>query len=211
MIKARLIRIAVLSLVALAASAGIAYWQVSNELAARQQTADAAVSPYAAAGVGGPFELVDHSGQTVTDEAFRGRFMLIYFGYTYCPDVCPTELYEMVTAVDMLGDAAAGVQPVFVSVDPERDTIEKIADYVALFHPDLIGMTGSAEQIDAMTQAYRVFFRKVDSPDFADYLIDHSAQIFLVGPDGLMRDMFSPGISPETMAERLDDWLRQVS
>ena len=210
MLKVRLVRIAVLSLIALAVSAGVAAWQVDSERSARQAETPA-VSPYAAAGIGGPFELVDHHGETVTDETYRGRFLLIYFGYTYCPDVCPTELYEMVTAVDLLGDAAAGVQPMFVSVDPERDTVELMADYVALFHPDLIGLTGSREQIDAVTQAYRVFFRRVDSPDFADYLMDHSAQIFLVGPDGQMRDMFSPGTTPETMAERLSDWLRQVS
>ena len=210
MLKTRLIRIAVLSSIALVVSAGIAYWQVSSELSERQQAATAAVSPYAAAGVGGPFEMVNHLGETVTDETYRGRFLLMYFGYTYCPDICPTELYEMVVALDLLEHPTPNIVPVFVSVDPERDSVELIADYVDLFHPDMVGLTGSQEQVEAMTEAYRVFYRRVESPGFADYLIDHSAQVFLVGPDGLMRDMFSPTMSPEGMAERLDGWLQQI-
>jgi protein SCO1/2 len=114
----------------------------------------------------------------------------------------------MVTAVDMLGDDAGQVQPLFVSIDPERDTVAQMADYVALYHPDLIGLTGSPEQIAEMAQAYRVFYRRVDSPDFADYLMDHSSQIYLVGPDGEMLDMLSPGTPPEEIAERLRGWLQ---
>jgi protein SCO1/2 len=209
MTRTRLIRIAILSLVALVAAAGAAYWQVSGELEARRAAParEDFVSPYAAAGVGGPFELVDHTGATVTRQDFRGRFLLIYFGYTYCPDVCPTELYEMVTARDMLGERAGRVQPVFVSIDPERDTVERMADYVALYHPDLIGLTGSPDQIEAAAQAYRVFYRRVESPEFAEYLMDHSSQVYLVGPEGRVLDMFSPGTAPEAMAERIGGWL----
>jgi protein SCO1/2 len=212
MIKTRLIRIAVLSLVALVIAAGVAYWQVSSELAARQAAAPDGeyASPYAAAGVGGPFELVDHTGETVTREDFAGRFLMIYFGYTYCPDVCPTELYEMVTAFDMLGADGEAVQPVFVSVDPERDTVERIADYVALYHPELIGLTGSEEQIEDVAEGYRVFYRRVESPEFSNYLMDHSSQIYFVGPDGQMLDMFSPTMEPEEMAERVRGWLHRA-
>jgi len=106
--------------------------------------------------IGGPFALVDHTGKARTDEDFRGKLLLIYFGYSYCPDVCPTDLQQIGLAVGRLGIAGEAVQPLFITLDPERDTATHLADYVTLFHPRLIGLTGSAEQIRRMALAYKV-------------------------------------------------------
>ncbi len=112
--------------------------------------------------VGGPFELFDHNGRTRTERDFRGRLMLVYFGFTYCPDVCPTDLQAIGLAMDKLGGDSADVQPLFVTVDPERDTPAHLAEYVKLFHPRLIGLTGSAEAIRRAADAYKVYYARVD-------------------------------------------------
>ena len=156
--------------------------------------------------VGGPFTLVNHKGETVTDEDFRGRYMMVYFGYTYCPDVCPTSLTDMATALDMLADEKAEkVTPVFISVDPARDTPEHLAEYVEFFHPRLVGLTGTEQQIKDVAREYRVYYRlnEPSGDDPLDYLVDHTSIIYLVGPDGKLVTHFSHGTSPEAMAERL--------
>lgn len=158
--------------------------------------------------LGGPFELVRHDGMTVTEAAFRGKYMLIYFGFTYCPDVCPLELANMTRALEVLeaagGDAEA-VQPVFVSIDPERDTPEAMARYVSLFHPRMVGLTGSTEQIAAAARAYRVYYRKaVDEGGASEYLMDHSSIVFLMGPDGDYVTHFAPNTPADAMAEKLE-------
>jgi cytochrome oxidase Cu insertion factor (SCO1/SenC/PrrC family) len=158
--------------------------------------------------LGGPFQLVDQTGRAVTEADFAGRFMLVYFGFTYCPDVCPTELGAMVAALDELGDAAARVTPIFITVDPDRDTPEAMADYVARFDPRLVGLTGTPEQIAAAARAYRVFYAKVQRPEMTQYLVDHSSFIYLVGPDGRVRSLFRPQTSPEAMAQTIRAQLR---
>ncbi|MBO6633981.1 SCO family protein [Parvibaculum sp.] len=158
----------------------------------------------AAASVGGPFTLVNHDGETVTDEDFRGKYMLIYFGFTFCPDVCPTELGVMSSAVNALGDEAEKVQPIFITVDPERDTPDVMARYVELFHPRLVGLTGTPEQIDKVAKAYHVFYRKVtDESSSEDYTMDHSSIVFLMGPNGDYLKLFPPQTSPDKMAETI--------
>ncbi|PKQ02243.1 MAG: SCO family protein, partial [Alphaproteobacteria bacterium HGW-Alphaproteobacteria-12] len=137
------------------------------------------VSSSGKAQVGGPFTLVNDAGETVTDETFRGRYMLIYFGFTFCPDVCPTELGIMSAALDQLGDEAEKVQPLFVTIDPERDTPEVMARYVTLFHPRLTGLTGTPEQIAHIAKAYHVFYRKAEDETSTDYTMDHSSIVFL--------------------------------
>ncbi|MBK1663108.1 SCO family protein [Rhodospirillum rubrum] len=157
-----------------------------------------------AAAIGGPFALVDDRGETLTNETFAGRFMLIYFGYTYCPDVCPTSLGEMAAALDRLPeDQLARIAPIFISVDPERDTPALIGDYARAFHPLLIGLTGSPAQIATVTKAYKVYFKKVEQEAGAPYLVDHSSVTYLMGPDGRFITHFSHGTSPEEMAARL--------
>lgn len=141
--------------------------------------------PLVSGEVGGPFALIDASGKPVTDRDFRGRYMLIYFGYTSCPDICPTTLHEMALALDRLGPKAARVQPVFVTVDPARDTQAVLRDYAAAIDPRLIALTGPDAAIAATLDAYRVhraFHYPPSHP--ADYLVDHSSVLYLMGPDG---------------------------
>ena len=156
-------------------------------------------------GIGGRWVLYDHHGNIVRDEDFRGRFMLIYFGYTFCPDVCPTGLSTMAEAMDILGDRGDVVQPMFISVDVLRDTPAHLADYVAYFPPRLLGLTGSQEMIDRLTEGYRVQYQIVREPGAEpdNYTIDHTASTYLMGPDGQFLVKFAHGIAPEDMAKRI--------
>lgn len=159
--------------------------------------------------IGGPFTLVDQTGKTRTEQDFRGQYMLIYFGYTYCPDVCPTELQAISNAMDLLPeDTARQVQPIFISVDPERDTVAAMADYVPHFHPRLIGLTGTLEQTSAAAKAYRVYYVKAfedgEPKDSDSYLVDHSSFIYLMGKDGAYIRHFNYGETPEKIAEGIE-------
>jgi protein SCO1/2 len=158
--------------------------------------------------LGGPFRLTDHTGRAVTEADFAGRFMLIYFGFTYCPDVCPTELGTMAAAIDELGPQGDRVTPVLITVDPERDTPAALADYVSRFHPRLVGLTGTAEQVAQVARSYRVYYSKVQRPDMTAYLMDHSSFIYLVGPDGRLRSLFRPETSPEALAQAIRGQMR---
>jgi cytochrome oxidase Cu insertion factor (SCO1/SenC/PrrC family) len=150
--------------------------------------------------VGGPFELIDHGGRARTERDFRGQLMLVYFGFTYCPDVCPTDLQAISLAMDKLGVDAAKVQPMFVTVDPERDTPAHLADFVKLFHPRLIGLTGSADAIRKAADAYKVYYARVDLKD-AGYTVDHTAFIYLMDRNGNYLGFFPPGTAADRMAE----------
>jgi len=135
--------------------------------------------------VGGPFTLENGSGQLVTDRNFRGKYMLVYFGYTFCPDVCPTTLSEVADAMDKLGAKADRLQPIFISVDPKRDTPDVVKQYAAAFGPRLIGLTGTPEQIAAVAKEYRVYYAEHRTgPGPNDYSMDHSSVLYLMGPDG---------------------------
>lgn len=135
--------------------------------------------------LGGSFTLVAHTGETVRDTDFQGKYLLVFFGYTFCPDVCPTSLQEMALTLDALGNEAVMVQPLFITIDPQRDTPEVLAQYVAAFDPRIIGLTGTAEQIAAVAKAYRAYYARSDPTSGGDtYLMDHSAFIYLMGPDG---------------------------
>jgi len=152
--------------------------------------------------VGGPFALTDHTGKPRTDRDFRGELMLVYFGFTYCPDVCPTDLMAIGQTLDLLGADAEKVQPLFITVDPERDTAEHLADYVTLFHPRLIGLTGGLDAIREAADAYKVYFAKVATgKDDASYTVDHTAYIYLMDRDGKYLGFFPPGTSAERMVE----------
>jgi len=158
---------------------------------------------------GGPFALVDHTGAVRTDRDYRGRFLLLHFGYTTCPDICPTGLQTMAEALDRLGPAAARVQPLFVTVDPARDTAAVLADYVGHFHPRLVGLTGSDAQIRAVLKAYRVHRMKVPDADgrAEDYLVSHGSLTYLMGPDGGFLTLFPHGTPAERMAAALQNYL----
>ena len=161
------------------------------------------------ADIGGTFELTDHNGNSVTNKAFKGKYMLIYFGYTYCPDVCPTGLTEISNALDLLGSGADKIVPIFITVDPARDTSEHLKEYVTFFHPRLVGLTGTMEQIKTATRAYRVYFAKVDNKmpdaDPEDYTVDHTAIAYLMGPNGEFRQHFGHGTDAKQMAERIKE------
>jgi cytochrome oxidase Cu insertion factor (SCO1/SenC/PrrC family) len=153
--------------------------------------------------IGGPFALIDQNGMRRTNADFRGKLMLVYFGFTYCPDVCPTDLLQMALAMDQLGQAGEMVQPVFITVDPERDTAEHLRGYMSLFHPRFVGLTGDAIAIQAAAGAYRVYYKKVERDDSSDYTVDHSAFIYLMGRDGEYLGFFPPGTSAERLAETI--------
>jgi protein SCO1/2 len=163
------------------------------------------------AAIGGPFNLVDSAGRPTSEADFRGRPMLIYFGYTYCPDVCPTELQGMSAALDRLGRLAENIQPLFITVDPERDTAEQLASYCRHFHPRLVCLTGNAEQVAAAAKSYRVFYARTRSQNrdapANNYLMDHSSYVYLMAADGQYLTHFGPGTDPEVMAERIRVYL----
>jgi cytochrome oxidase Cu insertion factor (SCO1/SenC/PrrC family) len=154
--------------------------------------------------IGGPFTLTDQTGKRVSDQDFRGRFMLVFFGFTNCPDVCPTALQVMSAALNKLGPKADRFVPIFISVDPERDKPAELSSYVQSFYPRLIGLTGSPEEINAVVKAYRVYVRKTEDPkSTAGYTFDHSSLIYVMGPDGAYRTHFSHTTDADALAQRL--------
>jgi len=158
--------------------------------------------------VGGPFTLTDQKGKKITDKDFLGHYMLVLFGYTYCPDVCPTELQVMSAALDQLGAKADNVQPVFITVDPARDTPEVMKQYVANFHPRLVGLTGTLDEIAAVAKAYRVYYNRVDAGSASDsYLMDHSTILYLMGPDGTFLKHFTYTTDSAELAKAIESAL----
>ncbi len=160
-------------------------------------------APARAADIGGPFELVDHTGRTVTEADFEGSHLLVYFGYAYCPDVCPTELLVMGQAVDELGALGDRVQPLFVTVDPARDTVEMLAGYVPQFHPRLVGLTGTGAQVKAAAKSFRVYYRHGEPDETGAYLVDHTSYAYFMDPEGDYLTHFHFGQGPEKMAEKM--------
>ena len=151
--------------------------------------------------IGGPFALVDHTGKPRTDADFRGKLLVVYFGYTYCPDICPADLLAISQALDRLGSAAQQVQPIFITVDPERDTVEHLADYVSAFHQSLVGLTGTPDAIRKVATAYKAYYAKVESDDRKNYVVDHTAFIYLVGKEGQYLGFLPPSSTPERLGE----------
>jgi protein SCO1 len=153
--------------------------------------------------IGGPFSLVDGAGKNVTDRDFRGKFMLVYFGYTHCPDACPTTLSDMGAALDKLpADDKAKIVPLFITVDPERDTPDIMGDYAHAFGPEFVGLTGSKEAIAAAEQKYHVYAAK-HPLEHGDYAMDHSSIVYVMGPDGKFLGVIEDAAKPGDMAQRL--------
>ena len=154
------------------------------------------------ADVGGPFQLTDQGGKRVTDKDFRSRYMLIYFGYSFCPDVCPTTLAVMAQALEKVGDRSQRIVPILITIDPERDTPKVLEDYVKAFGPSFVGLTGSVDEIKAVEKKYRVY--AVKKPlEGGNYGMDHSSVIYLMGPDGKMVSFYDEAISPDDLAKDL--------
>jgi cytochrome oxidase Cu insertion factor (SCO1/SenC/PrrC family) len=154
--------------------------------------------------VGGPFTLTDQNGRKRSDSEFRGKLMIVYFGYTYCPDVCPADMMAITQSLDDLGAATEGIQPVFITIDPERDT-PLLKDYVAAFHPSLVGLTGSPEEIRKLANSYKAYYRKVPGEQKGEYSIDHTGIIYLMGRDG----EYLGFLPPQTASEKLTEVLRK--
>lgn len=137
--------------------------------------------------IGGPFELIDHTGKAVSDADYSNTYKLVFFGFTYCPAICPTELQKITQILNTLeAETAAKITPLFITIDPERDTVEELQQYVEQFHPRLIGLTGSLEQIDAVKKAYRVYASKVENDMMDEYMVDHSSFLYLMTKDNKM-------------------------
>ena len=152
--------------------------------------------------IGGPFTLTDQAGRTIDDSDFRGKLMLVYFGYTYCPDVCPTTLNQMMHAYAHLAPGQqAQIAPIFVTVDPDRDKVPQMNQYVASFSPALIGLTGTPEQVAAIERGYHVYARKSGSGE--DYTMDHSSIIYLMGKDGRFLRHFNGDAKEQEIADGL--------
>lgn len=161
--------------------------------------------------IGGAFELVDHKGNTVTDKDLHGSYVLVNFGYTFCPDVCPTGLQTASVALELLPMRKSNkVVSLFVTIDPKRDTPEVMGEYVQHFHKSLVGLSGTQEQVDKAAKAYRVYYKKVveEGKPEDEYLMDHSAFQYLMGPDGKYLTHFPHGIAPEQMAEKMKAFIR---
>jgi cytochrome oxidase Cu insertion factor (SCO1/SenC/PrrC family) len=173
---------------------GGAGWIAWDIVQARQDTPGAA-------SIGGPFTLTDQSGKRVTEADFKGRVTLYYFGFTFCPDACPTSMLLAQTALEQLGKRAAGkVQVVLVSVDPERDTPAVMKEYVEQFGPEFIGLTGSADEVASAARNFRVYYRKVPSKDGGPYLMDHSSVLYLMDRDGRFVQAFTHNSKAEDIA-----------
>ena len=157
--------------------------------------------------VGGPFRLIDHNGKTVTDADFRGRYMLIYFGYSFCPDVCPTTLAVMAQALEKLGSKSQRIVPILITIDPERDTPQVLAEYMKAFGPSFVGLTGSEAAIKDAEKKYRVYAAKkpLDSSKGSEgnYGVDHSSVLYLMGPDGKLVNFYDEAVSPDDLAKDL--------
>ncbi len=203
-------------IIGLAHAAMICALGLSPAWAQRQTQDDAASGVADQAANRAAFALVDHTGRAVTDRDFLGAYMLVFFGYTHCPDVCPTDLMVVGEAMEMLGAAGDKVRPVFITIDPARDTVAVMADFVSHFHPRLLGLTGTREQIAAVAKRYRVRWRKfyvvedeaggVAPAAEDEYLLDHTAAIYLIGPDGGGLSLFHHG----TPAEDIVAVIRQI-
>lgn len=187
----------------LAMSLGTGPGQAAGQGGAKDSAADFPVT------FGGPFSLTDHLGRPRSDKDFRGRFLLIYFGYTTCPDICPTNLQIMTEALARLGTQAEQVQPLFITIDPARDTVARLKGYVGHFDPRLIGLTGSEAQVRAVAKAYRVHRSKLVLADAGpeDYLVNHSSITFLMAPDGAFVTLFPHDTQAEAMAAAIAKYL----
>lgn len=205
-IKRRAMISALLIAAALLLSALIAWVQVQTYRASLPAivavTAPETATTQSVAGmqVGGPFTLTDHTGKAFTEQDLRGHYALLYFGFTFCPAICPTELHKMTVALNQAGELAYEILPVFITVDPERDTQDVMKAYVAQFYPGMIGLTGTKEQIDQTLKAYKVYARKVADPALSDYTMDHSSYIYFLDPQGALIGIYGINSTPSEIA-----------
>ena len=166
------------------------------------ETPRGAAGTLLASAIGGPFRLVDQNGKTVTDADLKGKWSLVYFGYTHCPDACPTALNDISIALDELGPKRDAVRPVFVTVDPERDTPEVLKSYVTAFDAPILALSGTPEEVAQAAKGFRVYYAKHPEAG-GDYSMDHSSVIYVMDPEGRFTASFTQENTPEEIAERL--------
>jgi len=178
---------------------------------ARSSTAEAPAAP-SGNGFGGDFTLQSPAGP-VSLHDFKGQVVLLLFGYSSCPDVCPTGLANVAAALDQLDEAQrAQVQPLFITVDPERDTVQRLAEYAPYFHPKIIGLTGTVEQLNRVALSFGAFFRKVELPDSAlGYAVDHTARIYLLDGQGTLRALLEHNTPPPVLAIAMGELIRETT
>lgn len=191
--------------VALVLTAG-ALW---SQIGAARHVADNGKALLSA--LGGPFALTDQTGRAVTDRDFHGRVVVLFFGYAFCPDICPTDLRIVAEALDRLGPRADAVQPLFVTIDPQRDTPAQLAEFTALFSPRILGLTGTPEQIDEAAKRYRVYYAKAKGGDDNAYTMDHSAFLYLLDRQGRTVEVLPHATPPDRLAAALTAVLDQPS
>ncbi|MFB2531986.1 SCO family protein [Paracoccus sp. p4-l81] len=190
---------------------GAGWWAVNRGGASADAFAQCRQGVVSGGGaIGGPFTLVDENGKTVTDQEVFTKPSLLYFGYTFCPDVCPLDSARNAEAATLLEEKGMDVTPVFISVDPARDTPEVVRDFTDALHPKMIGLTGSPEQVAAASRAYRTYY-KAQSPDDDYYLVDHSTQTYLVLPKTGFVEFFNRDVSPQQMADRVECFVKAAS
>lgn len=205
MTKKRIIRTALILLAALGFSALIAWVQVNGV----KTTHAPATKTVAGSSVGGPFTLTDHHGKPFTDANLRGQYTLIYFGFTFCPAICPTELQKMTVALKQAGARADKILPVFITIDPDRDTQDVMAKYVAQFRDTMVGLTGTKAQIDAVLKAYHIYARKVQDPAMTEYTMDHSSYIYFMDPDGALIGIYGVNSTPSEIVAAIEGAIAQ--
>ncbi|MEL6206039.1 MAG: SCO family protein [Pseudomonadota bacterium] len=191
------------AIVAGALTAGVLAATAGFVLIGGQDSAAAQCNAGVVAGdLGGPFELVSETGETVTDADVITEPSLIYFGYTFCPDVCPLDTVRNAEVVDLLAEDGKEVQPIFITVDPARDTVEVVDDFTANIHPDMLGLTGSDEQVQSVSQTYRTYFNRHDDEGDEFYLVDHSTFSYLVTPEAGVVGVFRRELTADQLAEQ---------
>jgi len=208
-------RAPILLAIALAGAAGaFYYWHTPRETPTQEERRAEAARfmselMLGKAGIGGPFTLTDQHGKAKGLADFRGKLVLLYFGYTFCPDVCPTDLAAIARVLELLGPDADKVQPVFVTLDPGRDTQELLRNYVGNFSPRFVALRGTEAEVRRVANLYRVYFEKVPVPGASAYVVDHTAFIYLVDRDGDYIGFFPPGTAGERMAALVRERLAQ--
>jgi protein SCO1/2 len=193
--------ILMIAMIALVAVAGVAIWRIAGSGPAN--------SAGSSVNIGGAFTLTDQSGLTVTDKSYDGEYRLIYFGYTFCPDACPTELGIMAQAIEEMGPTGRKVQPIFITIDPDRDTVQQLKGYVPLFDKRLVGLTGTPQQIAAVAKEYKVYYAKADQPgvDTKSYGMNHSSFVYLMDPNGKFLTVFSSDTDSDKMAAEIKRYM----
>lgn len=201
--KNRLIRTFSYIIIGVLIGGAVTLYQIKNNTGQNNK------SNIVASNFGGTFELTNHLGQPVTDKDFSYKNRLIYFGFTYCPAICPTELQKISMALKEVGDLSKNITPIFVTVDPERDTVEVMKNYVSLFNPRLIGLTGTVKQIEKIKNGYKVYSAKVKDDTMQEYTVDHSSFIYFIDKNNNLVRIFKTDDTAEDISNFIKDYLKE--